>query len=449
VHEKLLVYFSAHKKHDCRAVTKLEHDTRALGSEKMELELPFKCDIRVDAASKQASVVDTITSFTGFQSSHASQAFQRLGEDYVRRCPVIKINGIGRATPVASAAVLVEIIWALPHKAAKEFRRKSSEYVCRVLGADQSLAHEIQMRNAVTPQAVKDFFIPKSAVTVYRRDTITISGLQVEVPSENDPPEIKKWLQERLDKAFAEEDAERKLARDQRLREQANESERRLVVSRETHKRTLAELAIDNADLAAKRAKSVHDLFHYLEDNKLIHQSLMTAAIGSIANMAADAAGITLSQNDNTSTHLEEFSVMAHKLCQTAVDMTHLSAIARLAAKEYRKRYDGQKPDQLMKQVNGGLHPVNVYNEKDREWVEDIVKNYIANIPNPQSSDRIKGPMQSQMKFDFFKYLDAKKVVFCIQNLSCLPLPVILQKNGKIVSPAPNLFFHARDVFPF
>lgn len=102
-------------------------------------------------------------------------------------------------------------------------------------------------------------------------------------------------------------------------------------------------------------------------------------------NMAAGAAGINLSRQGNAPTHLEEFSVMALRLCQKAVDMTHLSAIGRLAAAEYRKRYEGQKPQQQLKQVNGGLHPVNVYSEKDREWVEDIVKNYITNIPEPKS----------------------------------------------------------------
>lgn len=61
-----------------------------------------------------------------------------------------------------------------------------------------------------------------------------------------------------------------------------------------------------------------------------------------------------------------------------------------LAAAEYRKRYQGQKPQQQMKQVNGGLHPVNVYGEKDREWVEHIVKNYIANIPQTKPATKGK-----------------------------------------------------------
>ena len=358
----------------------------------MELGLPLSCDIRIDAASQQASVVDTISSLTGMNSSHAAQAFRRHAADFVAKCPVIKINNAGWATPVASAPILIQIIWSLPQAAAKEFRNSSAERICRMLGADQSLAREIEMRHAVTPQAAKDFFMPRQASTmaVYRRDTITVSGVLVEVPSEDDPPAIRKRLQERLDQALADEQQERKSARDQRMRDLANESERRMVVQQETHKRTLSELAIENADLAAKRAKSVHNLFNYLEDNKLIHPSLMTAAIGSIANMAADAAGINLSPQDNTPTHLEEFSVMAMRLCQTAVDMTHLSAIGRLAAAEYRKRYEGQKPKQQMKQVNGGLHPVNVYSEKDRGWVEDIVKNYITNIPQPKAETKRK-----------------------------------------------------------
>lgn len=357
----------------------------------------FQFDIRIDTASQRASVIDVIKKICNCNPAHAGEKLSRLGKDFTDRCAYIKINGRGHETPVADAATLVQIIWMIPGDGAKEFRLKSAEYVCRVLGADQSLAREIEMRHAVTPQAVKDFFNPKQArstVAVYHRDTITVSGVRVEVPSEDDPPAVKQCLQERLDKALADEEEERKSARDQRMRDLANESERRMVVVQETHKRTLSELAIENADLAAKRAKSVHNLFNYLEDNKLIHPSLMTAAISSIANMAADAAGINLSPQDNAPSHLEEFSVMGLRLCQTAVDMTHLSAIGRLAAAEYRKRYEGQKPQQQMKQVNGGLHPVNVYGEKDREWVEHIVKNYIANIP--QTKPAAKGKRKAK-----------------------------------------------------
>ena len=97
---------------------------------------PFPCNIRVDQATQQASVIDTLKSFMRGDPKGAAQAFRRLGEDYKGRCPVIRINGVGKLTPVASAAVLVEIIWEIRHPACREFRRQSAMAVCRILGAD-------------------------------------------------------------------------------------------------------------------------------------------------------------------------------------------------------------------------------------------------------------------------------------------------------------------------
>lgn len=42
----------------------------------------------------------------------------------------------------------IEIIWLLPARAAKEFRRQSAHTICRVLGGDTSLCDEIEQRYA-------------------------------------------------------------------------------------------------------------------------------------------------------------------------------------------------------------------------------------------------------------------------------------------------------------
>jgi hypothetical protein len=332
----------------------------------------FEFDIRIDKESQKASVIDVIRKINNCSSAHAGEILSRLGSDFKHRCAYIRINKRGKETPVADAVTLVEIVWMLPGKIAKEFRLQSAQYICRVLGADQSLAKEIEMRQNVTPQAAKDFFLhqPAGAMVVRPRDSITIGGVQVEIPKDDDSPVIKKLLQDRLDKALAEEAEENKSARDQRL-----------MVSRESHKRTLAELAIENGELAKKRTRVVHELLHTLKTCELIHPSLMAAAIGSISNMAADAAGINLTSRDMAPTHLEEFSAMASRLCRTTLDLTQLSAIGRLAAAEYRKRYDGKNPERVEKQVNGAIRPVNVYSESDREWVETLVTTYVTNLP--------------------------------------------------------------------
>ena len=107
--------------------------------------------IRVDAATKKGSVIDVIRLVQGCNASDASTYFRRLvndlGTELGTRCPSLKINGKGQATPCADARTLVEIVWALPGRAAREFRRSSAETVCRVLGGDPSLAAEIEARH--------------------------------------------------------------------------------------------------------------------------------------------------------------------------------------------------------------------------------------------------------------------------------------------------------------
>ena len=71
----------------------------------------------------------------------------------------IKINGRGKPTPVAAAPILVSLVWNLPGKAAKEFRRQSAHLVCRYLGGDLTLVREIEDRyNALEPEE-KEFLL--------------------------------------------------------------------------------------------------------------------------------------------------------------------------------------------------------------------------------------------------------------------------------------------------
>ncbi|CAM9194261.1 unnamed protein product, partial [Ectocarpus sp. 8 AP-2014] len=65
--------------------------------------------------------------------------------DRVKR---IQINGKGRTTPVSDAPTAIEIIWLLPARAAREFRKQSADTIARVLGGDVSLCAEIEQRCA-------------------------------------------------------------------------------------------------------------------------------------------------------------------------------------------------------------------------------------------------------------------------------------------------------------
>lgn len=91
--------------------------------------------IRVDRETQKGSVLDVIKMVLGGDSSMANTTLRRLVLDnpvldYTR----IKINNKGNTTPVADAKTLIQIIWLLPGRKAREFRHASSKKVCRLLG---------------------------------------------------------------------------------------------------------------------------------------------------------------------------------------------------------------------------------------------------------------------------------------------------------------------------
>lgn len=129
------------------------------------------CTIRVDPATQRGSVIDVVRMVLGCTASAAYSYYTRLlGEDMLQnevgthssnpsevgtassnlsqRCEKVRINGKGKLTPVADAKTLVEIVFLLPGKTAREFRRQSAAKVCRLLGGDTTLVSEIEQRRA-------------------------------------------------------------------------------------------------------------------------------------------------------------------------------------------------------------------------------------------------------------------------------------------------------------
>jgi hypothetical protein len=113
----------------------------------------LQTDIRVDAQTQQGSVLDVIRLINPkLSSGNAANTFKVMTTWMTINYSHMLINGKGKLTPVADARTLVEIIWALPGKAAREFRRASANTVCRILGGDVSLLAEIQARNGALQQ---------------------------------------------------------------------------------------------------------------------------------------------------------------------------------------------------------------------------------------------------------------------------------------------------------
>lgn len=115
--------------------------------------------VRVDETSGKGSIIDVIKLLCpGATGDYAKTALARvISQDDTdhfdptsirSRVDYIQINGKGRTTPVSDAKTIAEIIWLLPSRAAKEFRRQSAETICRVLAGDTSICEEIEARCA-------------------------------------------------------------------------------------------------------------------------------------------------------------------------------------------------------------------------------------------------------------------------------------------------------------
>lgn len=105
--------------------------------------------IRVDNATQKGSVIDVIRMVLGCNSSSANTYLTNLKGNFPElgiQIPQLRINGAGRLTPVADAKTLVEIVFLLPGRIARDFRRKSASKICRILGGDPTLVAEIEQR---------------------------------------------------------------------------------------------------------------------------------------------------------------------------------------------------------------------------------------------------------------------------------------------------------------
>jgi len=148
------------------------------------------CDFTVRLTEKkdQASIIDVIRVTTRRDTKAASQTFDRLRKlnpEIDTQIQMYKFPNSVKLSPVASAPVIVEILWALPGKGAKEIRVKSARNICRLLGADESLIKDIELRNLSTSADEKNFFlshIKRSHVdSTYEEDEIILKKRKLEV----------------------------------------------------------------------------------------------------------------------------------------------------------------------------------------------------------------------------------------------------------------------------
>jgi hypothetical protein len=321
--------------------------------------------IRVHKATQQASVIDLIRLITGGSSKRASEALKNIQESMSEKIGQLRINGQGRETPVADARTCVEIIWELPGKAAKEFRRTSAHYITRILGGDPSLIVEMEQRHATVSPEQQDFMLGERRVDLKRkRDEMELETFRQECAFKIEKMKID---------AAAKIEHER-LESQARIDQMKKEDERKHLESQ--------------ARIDKMKKESDHiDFMHEREDvEKRIQIAesgirLANDAFGGDAHMKAafkDFIMVNVRTRANESCELSlleyapDISQIAARLGYKCVNNTALSQIGKALAKKYREE-KGEEPEMTEKYVNGSMRSVKTYKKCDVPMIESVI----------------------------------------------------------------------------
>ena len=229
---------------------------------------------------------------------------------------------------------MVEIIWELPGKTAKAFRRQCAHYIVRILGGDVSLVEEIQDRAEVVDASQRDFFLGKRGTETREKDELVSRKLKLrreEVEIEKLEAETKLYVK----------DGEAKL--EQRKIEM---EQRKIEVNKSSvtfYRDLVQEMFSEDAHMKAA-----------FKDYAMV--TLGQGSVeGSLAQFAPDISTII--------TNMGFRGQRNSTLCR----------IGKSVAKSYREMY-GTAPKKTEKYVNGSVRYVNAYMQSDVAMIQEIIK---------------------------------------------------------------------------
>ena len=297
----------------------------------------LKFQIRVDQKSKRASVIDVITMVTKKNSDYCAKTFDRLGEDVKSECEKSKINGKGKAIWVASAKVLVTIIWILPGAAAKEFRMKCAEYICRILGGDESLVKEMELRAMRVSPEQKEIFLK-----------------DVEMPKLPEPTEEEQKFMIKKRKVELKE-LEVKIA------------DRWAAVKKQQ---------IENKKLEIEFLQGLQNTALFQEDAHLA--AAVKDAMMLSLRPASSGAGVMTTSSKSLKEGFEycpDFTALIKDMGLRRLTIKELQALGRDVLASFKREF-GTAPPETEKYVNGGYRKVKAYPMEHYEWVKKKVSEW-------------------------------------------------------------------------
>jgi hypothetical protein len=283
--------------------------------------------IRVHVATQQASVIDVVMMITGKKSCHAGAVVSNLPQELIQNLDQLRINGKGRETWVADAPTCVEVIWELPGKAAKAFRRQSAHYICRILGGDRTLIEEIETRFERTNEEQKQFMIANVERPV--------------LPDRTETEELRVRKRKLEDLDIAE--------REVRLKQSL--------------------LDVKQSQLDVRRCDV---------DLNIYFKTLLSTDAEVVAAMNDNIKQIAMNVHiDKSSPFLPDFSQIVYELSGRVLPIKELSTIGKVVSQAYKKVHGCTTPHKVMRYCNGANRMVNAYSIDEKELVYTAVQSYL------------------------------------------------------------------------
>jgi hypothetical protein len=293
--------------------------------------------VRVDEPTQKGSVIDVVRMITGKNSGHASETIENLSDELTGKIGHVKINGKGKLTPVADASTLIEIVWELPGKAAKVFRRQSAHLIARYLGADRTLIAEIEARFERVPAATREFM----QAHVERPEAAPLSE------------EERQSIRKRKLQDLEDFELDSKLAEAKHKLESQHVAHQKRMIGDRAELGTHPVIALMMSNDAHVRSVV----------NDYVKQGLMALTY------TGDAATTKSKGHDFCS----DFMALSQEMGFGIPSRSQLIAMGHLTVKKFREKFDGE-PEETVKYVNGSNMNVKTYRLEHLEWVKDRVR---------------------------------------------------------------------------
>lgn len=323
-------------------------------------------EIRYLAETKQVSVIDVICAISSKDARYASNAVNRMRDDLKSQFTYHKFPRARNSTPMATAEVIINVIWELPGSAAREFRRQSARAIC------QQLHDDLEMAARLEPQSQA------------QRQTQSFLQGGLEIPAQAVPEILEAQPVFPIPAAAP-----------------ATPAVPTTIFTSEAERKRCFELSIQQVEqhLELQRKESCERSVAFYEkfakSEMCQNDAKMLAVVhDNIMNSLQPRSSIATSDEDpwvdDFSTLLRNHNVLFNN------DM--LGKLGRFVSQRHIEVYGYRNEDKSTKFVNGANRPVAVYSKDKKRFVEDCINEFLKKQQTENESKQLKVVPKLQLK---------------------------------------------------